>query len=42
MVDTIFSFIKRNTVVTEKFFCRVDVTDEFPFMVKKLSTYYDR
>jgi hypothetical protein len=42
MVDTIFSYTNRNTDVTEKFFCRVDVTDEFPFMVKKLSPYYDR
>ena len=42
MVDTIFSFSNRNTDVTEKFFCRVDVTDEFPFIVKKLSVYYDR
>ena len=42
MVDMIFSYSNRNTDVNEKFFCRVDVTDEFPFMVKKLSTYYDR
>lgn len=42
MVNVIFSYTNRNTDVTEKFFCRVDVTDEFPFMVKKLSPYYDR
>jgi hypothetical protein len=42
MVDVIFSYTNRHTDVTEKFFCRVDVTDEFPFMVKKLSPYYDR
>jgi hypothetical protein len=27
--------------VDEKSFVRVDVTDEFPFMVKKLSPYYE-
>jgi hypothetical protein len=42
IVDVIFSFTNRNTDVTEKSFCRVDVTDEFPFLVTKLSPYYDR
>jgi hypothetical protein len=28
--------------VTEKFFVRVDVTEEFPFLVTKLLPYYDR
>src|SRR5208283_855828 len=42
LVDVIFSFTNRNTDVVEKFFCRVDVTDEFPFLVTKLSPYYDR
>lgn len=42
IVDVIFSFTSRNTDVTEKFFCRVDVTEEFPFLVTKLSPYYDR
>ncbi|MBV8415685.1 MAG: Tn3 family transposase [Verrucomicrobia bacterium] len=27
---------------TEKFFARVDVTEEFPFLHTKLSPYYDR
>jgi PatG Domain len=40
--DVIFSYTNRNTDVTEKFFCRVDVTEEFPFLVTKLSPYYDR
>jgi hypothetical protein len=31
-----------NTDVTEKFFVRVDVTEEFPFLVTKMSPYYDR
>jgi hypothetical protein len=26
----------------EKFFPRVDVTEEFPFLVTKMSPYYDR
>jgi hypothetical protein len=32
----------RNTDFTEKFFVRVDVTEEFPFLVTKLSPYFDR
>jgi hypothetical protein len=42
VVDVIFAYTNRNTDVAEKFFCRVDVTDEFPFLVTKLSPYYDR
>jgi PatG C-terminal len=42
VVDVIFSFNNRNTDVTEKYFVRVDVTDEFPFLITKLSPYYDR
>ena len=42
IVDVIFSFTNRNTDFTEKFFVRVDVSDEFPFLVTKLSPYYDR
>jgi PatG C-terminal len=42
ILDVIFSFTNRSTDVTEKFFCRVDVTDEFPFLVTKMSPYYDR
>jgi hypothetical protein len=42
IVDAIFSYTNRNTDVTEKFFVRVDVTEEFPFLVTKLSPYYDR
>jgi len=42
VVDVIFSFTNRNTDVTEKFFVRVDVTEEFPFLVTKMSPYYDR
>lgn len=42
VVDAIFSFTSRETDVTEKYFVRVDVTEEFPFLVTKLSPYYDR
>lgn len=42
IVDVVFSYTNRNTDVTEKFFCREDVTDEFPFLVTKLSPYYER
>jgi hypothetical protein len=41
MVDVIFSYTNRNTDVTEKFFVRVDV-GKFPFLVTKLSRYYDK
>lgn len=42
IVDVIFSYTSRLTDVTEKHFVRVDVTDQFPFLVTKLSPYYDR
>jgi hypothetical protein len=42
IVEVIFSYTNRGTDVTEKFFVRVDVTEEFPFLVTKLSPYYDR
>jgi hypothetical protein len=42
IVDVIFAFTNRTTDVTEKQFVRVDVTETFPFMVTKLSPYYDR
>jgi hypothetical protein len=42
IVDVIFAFRHRETDVTEKYFVRVDVTDEFPFVVTKLSPYFDR
>ena len=40
--DVVLSYTNRSTDVTEKFFMRVDVTEEFPFLVTKLSPYYDR
>jgi hypothetical protein len=42
IMEVIFSYTNRNTDVTEKFFVRVDVTEEFPFLVTKMSPYYDR
>ncbi len=42
VVEVIFSYTNRTTDVTEKLFTRVDVTEEFPFLVTKLSPYYDR
>ena len=42
VVDVIFSYTNRSTDVKEKFFVRVDVTEEFPFLVTKMSPYYDR
>jgi hypothetical protein len=42
VVDVIFSYTDRKTDFTEKFSVRVDVTEEFPFLVTKLSPYFDR
>jgi hypothetical protein len=42
MLDVIFSYTNRNTDVVDKCFLRVDVTDEFLFLVTKLSPYNDR
>jgi hypothetical protein len=42
IVDVILSFTNRSTDVTEKYFTRVDVTEKFPFLVSKLSPYFDR
>ena len=42
IVDLIFSYTNRQTDVTEKHFVRVDVTEEFPFLITKLSPYFDR
>jgi hypothetical protein len=42
IVDVIFSYANRNTDFTEKYFVRVDITDEFPYLVTKMSPYYDR
>jgi hypothetical protein len=42
ILDVIFSYTSRNTDFTEKFFVRCDMTELFPFLVTKLSPYFDR
>jgi hypothetical protein len=42
IVDVIFSYTSRQTDVTEKYFVRVDVTEEFPFMVSRMAPFYER
>jgi hypothetical protein len=42
VVDVIFCYTSRTTDVTEQFFVRVDVTEEFLFLVTKLSPFLDR
>jgi len=42
IVEVIFAYTNRETDVTDKFFARVDVTEEFPFLHAKLSPYFDR
>jgi hypothetical protein len=42
IVDVIFSYTSRNTDFTEKCCVGVDVTEKFPFLVTKMSPYYDR
>jgi hypothetical protein len=42
VLEVIFVYTNRNTDFTEKFFVRVDVTEEFPFLVTKMGPYYDR
>jgi cyclic patellamide precursor peptide PatG len=42
IVDVVFSFTHRETDVVEAFFVRVDVTEEFPFLVTKFTPYFER
>ena len=42
IADVIFAYTNRNTDFTEKFCVRVDVTEEFPFLVTKMSPFFDR
>jgi hypothetical protein len=42
IMEVVFAYTDRATDVTEKLFTRVDVTEEFPFLVSKLAPYYDR
>jgi hypothetical protein len=40
VVEVIFTYTNRSTDVDDRYFLRVDVTEEFPFLVTKLSPYY--
>jgi PatG Domain len=42
ILEAIFTYTNRSTDVADKWFVRVDATDEFLFLVTKLSPYYDR
>jgi hypothetical protein len=42
IVDVVFSYTHRETDVVEKRFVRVDVTELFPFLVTKMTPFYDR
>jgi len=42
IVDVVLAFANRKNDFAEKEFVRVDVTEEFPFLVTKLSPYFDR
>jgi hypothetical protein len=42
IVDVVFSYTNRATEFTEKCSVRVDVTGQFPFLVTKMSPYFDR
>lgn len=42
ILDVVFSYRNRRSDVVHKYYVRVDVTEEFPFLVTKLSPFYDR
>jgi hypothetical protein len=42
IVQVIFTYTDRQTDVVDRYFCRVDVTEEFPFLFSKLAPFYDR
>jgi hypothetical protein len=42
IVNVVFTYTDRSSGVQEKFAAKVDVTEEFPFLVAPLSPYYDR
>lgn len=41
VVDVVFTFTNRQTDFSEQYFTRVDVTEEFPFLVTRLSPFYE-
>lgn len=42
IVDVVFSYTNRQTDVMDKYSVRVDVTEEFPFLVSPLSPFFER
>ena len=42
IVDVVFSYTHRESDVVEKQFVRVDVSEEFPFLVTKMGPFYNR
>jgi hypothetical protein len=42
VLEVIFTYTNRSSDFVEKFFSRVDISEEFPFLVTKLSPYYNR
>lgn len=42
LVNVVFTYTNRGTDVAEKFAVRVDVTEKYPFLDKKLSPYFER
>ncbi len=42
IVDIVYAYTHRETDVTEKYMVRVDVTEEFPFLVTKMQTFFER
>jgi hypothetical protein len=42
IVEVIFSYANRSTDFTERFSVRVDVTEQFPFIVTRLSPFFER
>jgi PatG Domain len=41
IVEVVFTFTQRKNEFVEKFCTRVDVNDEFPFLVSKMAPYFD-
>jgi len=42
VADVVFSYTDRKTWATEQWFARIDVTEEFPFLVSLLAQYFER
>lgn len=42
IIEVIFHFMERKTEISDKYFVRVDVTEEFPFLASKILPYFDR